>query len=263
MKEKSLFGQIAESRKENRRVIKKGKEEGYLYDYTSPNGIWAYEQTFQNIIDEPWDEFLKEQKEKYGLTAAMDFMGGGSCFNNLQWLDKKLAVRLLDNGPNLLFQLPAQEKERLLEVDVIAGDVLSKRTWKEISLWAEKETQGRGFDLVLSRPIGGLLNITRSSDICYFLIERLWEFLNKNNGTLYTQLPVISNDVIPHSKDALDRKVMAWAQLLERTDNLGVKFSDNQGLPSIHGALPVLRLRKTPNSPLRLPTLEGLNKALK
>jgi len=265
MKKESSFGQILEERKENKKTIKKGKE-NWLYDYTSPNTIWAYEKTFQNIIDQPWDEFLKEQKERHGLTAAMDFMGGGSCFNDLQWLDKKLAVRLLDNGPNSLFQLPPQEKERLLEVDVIAGDVLSKNTWKEISLWVEKETQGRGFDLILSRPIGGLLHITFNIDTWYFLIENLWSLLDNDGGALYTQLPLPNYDeheISPGSRAeslvSLVKKkkenIMNWVKLLETESSFGAVFSDNKELPHIHCDYAVLRLRKTIDSPPQLPKL--------
>ena len=51
--------------------------------------------------------------------------------------------------------------------------------------------------------------------------------------------------------------------MLAEINNFGAKFSNNEGLPGIHDVNSVLRLRKTLDSPLRLPTLEDLNKALK
>ncbi|MCL5011018.1 MAG: hypothetical protein M1127_02300, partial [Patescibacteria group bacterium] len=194
MEKKSTFEDVLKIRKGSRKIIRKGNE-GWLYDYTMPNGPFTYEVTFQNIIDEKWGDFLQKQKEKQGSTAAMDFMGGGTCFMNLP-VDKKLAVRLTDKGSDPFFQLSLQEKELLSKIDVITGDVLSKKTWKEVFVWVEKETAGRGFDLILSRPIGGLLHITFNLDVWYFLIENLWKSLNKNRGTLYTQLPLPNYDLM-------------------------------------------------------------------
>ncbi|MDD5750843.1 MAG: hypothetical protein PHU56_04370 [Candidatus Pacebacteria bacterium] len=240
----SHFEEIFQTRKNNEEHVSRG--DVWIYDYTKRGGPYSYEITFREVIGQPWRDFLREQKEKQGDTAAMDFMGGGTCFSGLG-ADKKLAVRLKDK-----FRDPKEK------IDVIAGDVLSKKTWREIFSWAEKETDGRGFDLILSRPIGGLMrSITSEADVYYFLIEHLWEVLNKDNGTLYTQLPIFGAG-IPHEQNAIEKTVRAWVGMLERAEGLEIKFSENEKSYDFHGAYPVLRLRKTPGSPSQLPKLSAV-----
>ena len=205
----SHFTEVLMARRENK---ERAIEDKWTFDYTKPGGPHAYEVTFQEIIDQPWKDFLIEQKEKQGSTAGLDFMGGGSCFDNLP-IDKKLAIRLLDKIAKGLYKPLLRNK--LNEVEVIEGDVLSKNTWRKVSAWSEKETQGRGFDLILSRPIGGLMEaIPRNIDVHYFLIEKLWELLNKDNGILYTQLPVIAG--IPHKENLLEKKLKLGSKCWQR-----------------------------------------------
>lgn len=220
---KTHYAEIRAAINESNDLIKKGDK--WNADYTQPDSNDSYEITFQNIIDSPWEDFLIEQKEKQGATAAMDFMGGGSCFDKLP-IDKKLAVRLLDKLRTLnedgksLYSPPPESKVR--EVEVISGNVLSRKTWKKVFAWSEKETEGRGVDLILSRPVAGLAFITKSIDVYYFLIEKLWELLNKNGGTLYTQLPIGTDP-------ELNKNIIAWVSSLEKIPDLEAKFGDSAG----------------------------------
>ncbi|MCL5010863.1 MAG: hypothetical protein M1127_01480, partial [Patescibacteria group bacterium] len=103
----------------------------------------------------------------------------------------------------------------------------------------------------------------------------LWKSLNKNRGTLYTQLPLPNYDLmsVPRGSNAEDllyfmgvvgkgrEKIMVWINnLLGSKSEFETAISDNEGLPTIHNDYSVLRLRKTPGSPLQLPKLENLDK---
>lgn len=247
--DQSHFAEIYPTRAESKEIAAREEHEEY-WACGDCSDLYSYADTFRKVSGRNWPAFLTEQKERQGENSVLDLMGSGSIFVDLP-ADNKLAVALHKRH---YFLIDDQRVPLPKGLDVIEGDVLSRSTWQRIMEWKEGHTSGNGFDLILCRPNGGLAYTTSNPDVLYFLIEQIYELLNRENGTLYTQLPRSKTN------ERISPEIREWLKLLETTEGIKIRFDDN----SFHFHdqekwgydYAVLRLQRSSESPDQLPKLE-------
>lgn len=212
--------------------------------YNSPAEVGennaSYHQTFEPVFPQPFSTYLQERKQAGKGTYVMDLMGPGQPLRELP-IDKGLAVTLGDSRTD---QEKQDDKNKgidvlgLNETNKTPGDVLSKATWKKIGDWLQSNGKD-GFDLVLCRPVGGLLSLPKDYNIEYWLVNNAWKTLSKDDGTLLLETN-------PRSGKFLDT-TRSWISQLQE-----------QGIDSTYGFSKrgdfVLKFTRQSNSPENLPT---------
>ena len=124
--------------------LKSGKKPYRNYNSSISN----YEESFQEVTDLPFSEFLSGRRQKKGKVFTLDVMGTGGFTDELP-IDGQVAITLNE------FRTPDSIKSDLLKDRyVIPGNVLTGVPWgKARQFIREKDhTQLQGYDLAILRP---------------------------------------------------------------------------------------------------------------
>lgn len=183
---------------------------------------------------------LSRQKTDKGL--VLDFMGYGQVLRDLPLTDG-LAIALGD---------PRSEQDKQYDtrrnIAFVEGNVFKRSTWNEMQRWLDRqETADKKFDLILSRPVRGLDDLTDHKGVNLVLLQRGWKMLSSNDGVLLTQF---LEQVFDPS--LVDR----WVSLLNQTDGIKATYSlrRNPSCEPIAFRL-ALSIVKSKGAPERLPLL--------
>lgn len=192
-----------------------------------------YNDVFEDVLDRGIFELVRHRPNP----VVIDLMGPSTAISTLfpQIPQKsKLGIAL-----SLHDKRKPEEKARDIRLNIhqISGDILRKKTWKEI----EDKLQDRKADLVIARPVAGLRNIPIDKRVLTSLISRIWHLLTENNGILLLQTHFQLN----YSEKNID--IEKWVKFL--------KEKQIDARSSFHSSSGILSLIKTPNSPADLPFL--------
>lgn len=225
----SEIGEMHRLRTFSKNVAFVEREHGrpWMYD---DSGVEAYNECLGVLFDGSIAGYASKRKQKEGKLIAMDLMGHGQVLRELD-VTAGLAVALGDSRVDML-----KELDRKMNIDLIEGDVLSKKTWVNINSWVESQ-EGDGLDLVLCRPVGGYNMLPDSPDIFYYFLANIWQKLSSNNGVIAAELPT--------RKPNLMRNLSVWNTML-RSQNV-----------SLWNAGEAILLTKTSKSPVVLPVLSA------
>lgn len=189
----------------------------YSYTFVGINGS-SLEKTFKSVAAHranPWILDLMASTEAIEDAVRIGFGGG-------------VAVSLGFPNPN-----------RNPHVQSVNGNVLNRSTWAEI-----EEVMGahqvKNFDVIMSRPEGGLHHITYSPSVHRMLLERAWKLLNPMGGILYFQAPTESFHIA--------QRYFEWLQ--DQGIHIAWESKINKGRNDYGVAV---RMVKTPDAPFRLP----------
>lgn len=245
--QKSDFEKLLQIRRENKlKALQeaKSKHPWIIWD----EGPDLYQRDLR-VFSEPLSSFL-ERRQKEGRKAyVLDLMGGGGVLRKLP-IGGGLAITLGDGREH---QLKKQDTAK--NIELITGDILSKRTWKYTQEWL-KEKRLEGFDLILCRPAGGWSGIPVGEDIYYALLNNTWHSLSPQDGMLLIGLP---NFLLPvegyeYKGDwihllRVSLKLPAWINQLKES-GIDIQYKERSYPVQQIGSL---KLVKHPDSPLDLP----------
>ncbi len=172
-----------------------------------------------------------------GHANVLDFMGFGHVLRDLP-LTHGLAVAL--GG---VYNTITAEDSKRLNIDYIEGNVLLRETWKRMEDWLkDKGIFKEKFDIILSRPVGGLNALSQVPAAYTALLQRAWNLLNPE-GIILTQVPT---SVFGRSA------VTNWAEAIMESCPIAVSLCNSP--PGHHmTSLPILSLSRNPRSPRILP----------
>lgn len=149
---------------------------GWAY-FNSP--IFDYEKTFEGLLDpeESLQSIVDSANTRFGKSTVADLMGTG--VKDLKNVTNGLNVSL---GYPLNLEIPRE--------NFVEGDLFSLKTWKEIDMWLKKRDE-RNFNLIISRPLGGLPSSSDDFDIYFLLLRRAYRRLNPNGGIMLFEIPTL------------------------------------------------------------------------
>lgn len=207
------------------------------------SGEYPYKASFAEVLREKdLFQLIKESKKKTGKAFALDFMGYGQILRELP-IDGGVAVALGDPRNEYMRELDLERNIHFVE-----GNVFHRKTWNEMQRWLDKqETDDGKFDLILSRPVRELDDLTNNKGINVVLLQRGWQMLSSNGGVLLTQF---LEQVFEPSL------VEQWIRLLNQTPGIKAEYSfiRNPACPPI-AFRPVISLIKSEGAPTKLPLL--------
>jgi hypothetical protein len=126
----------------------------------------------------------------------------------------------------------------------IAGDIATRRTWREI----ESALEGRRADLIMERAILGMSNVPRHTEFYAAMLGRAWRILEPNGGTLLIETPTI--EAMKQAGISVE-DLKQWEGVLERV-RIGAVIREGEW--SIRW---YMRLTRRPDSPDELPQLKS------
>lgn len=185
---------------------------------------------------------VESSRRRTGKGLVLDFMGYGQVLRDLP-LTGGLAVALGD---------PRNEQERQYDarrnINFVEGNVLKRSTWNEMQRWLDRQGTGdKKFDLILSRPVRGLDDLTDHKGVNLVLLQRGWQMLSSHNGVLLTQF--LKQVFEP---ELVDR----WVRLLNQTEGIKATYSLRRNPACEPIAFnPTLSLIKGEGAPAKLPLL--------
>lgn len=204
---------------------------------------YPYGASFAEVIPGFTLSYLvEESRQKTGKGLVLDFMGYGQVLRDLP-LTGGLAVALSDPRSEEAKQYDAKRN-----IDFVEGNVFKRSTWNRMQQWLDKQpTKDKKFDLILSRPVRGLDDLTGHKGANIVLLQRGWQMLSFHDGVLLTQF--LEQVFEP---DLVDR----WVRLLNRTEGIKASYSLRRN-PSCEPIAfrPVLSLVKSEGAPEKLPLL--------
>lgn len=177
-------------------------------------------------------DHISERLLQHKKSFALDLAGPGQVLREMFLLSGGLAVTLGDDR-----SMKQKDKDDSQNITVLAGDILSKRTWKNMENWLKSQSS-EGFDLILCNPVGGFGRFPESPDLFYYLIQQTWQLLNPDDGVFYGA---------PSSRVST-LLLRDWAEQLR-----------NRGISALYSAFSI-KLTRTPESPVILPTTIPWNK---
>lgn len=185
---------------------------------------------------------VEGSRQKTGKGLVLDFMGYGQVLRDLP-LTGGLAVALSDPRSEEAKQYDARRN-----IDFIEGNVFKRSTWNRMQQWLDRQpTEDKKFDLILSRPVRGLDDLTDHKGANIVLLQRGWQMLSSHDGLLLTQF--LEQVFEP---DLVDR----WVRLLNKTEGIKASYSLRRN-PSCEPIAfrPALSLAKSEGAPEKLPLL--------
>lgn len=124
-------------------------------------------------------------------------------------------------------------------VENVNGDLLEYSTWQEIR--AKLRATGRSFfDVITSRAEGGLDHLTQFPIVHFRMLQEMWSLLSPNNGEMIFQAPVGSF-----------RRSIEYLNRLREQYPIEISYQSMDSIPAFGY---VVYMKKTENSPKRLPT---------
>lgn len=218
MSEEDIFNETYKARHLNA-VIADSEKVGLEWTGAWNSGLKPYQESL-TVFKQPFDVYLQERQKSGGNTNVLELMGQGQVLKELP-VQNGLAVTLGDS------RWPSQTKEdSKRKVEVIAGDVLDKKTWKAIGDWQNKKDIS-GFDLVLAKPEGGLSQefIPHSEQLYYWLLNNIWKNLSKDQGIMVIQVPELEK-ITPQWQRYISETLPQWMQILQKLD-IKAEFDGN------------------------------------
>lgn len=221
-------------------------------------GEQEYSNTFRIVSDESINEILEERKKEGKKNLVCDLMAGTGFLESIEEnIDGGVAVGLGD-GRNILDQEDDAEKG----IDMVEGNLLSKKTWKKLK--EELETKKQiinaqnqsehvdGFTMITCRPLGGIFYLTKDINVHFWLLQNAYTLLSSDHGVLLTELPYRSDRDISQDISILKE----WINELKETNPaLEIKLGQSE-----NGRSFALKLVKTTDCPKELPPLQRLAK---
>lgn len=199
------------------------------------SSLSSYAFDFSDVLDKPLAETLVEHKKGQDRWI-LDLMADETVVREVVDLGYKGGLAVSLGFPPL--HREGSSMPEVSTVGTINGDILVKDTWRQIRGWLDSQG-AHSFDVVISRPVGGTLLLTSSSEIHLMLLRRSWELLSSEGGLLLYQTPGFLNPNVRKYYDLLKDSGIQISYL--RDDSLG-------------GLLQEVKIVKTPDSPQKLPS---------
>lgn len=206
------------------------------WDYYG-SGIEAYSKEFQKVLKgRSFQGIIDARNQRQSSVFAMDLMGEGAVLQDLEGLAGGLSVTLVDGRK--AERVKADEAKRF---ELIAGSVYEGSTWAQVSNFKEQNMKSEGFDLVIASPKGGWYwdaggqHFIRSGNV-NLITQKAWASLNQDGGELFIKMPD-------------EYFVYNWVRELRAKGLVDTAQLNGQ----------LLNLVKTPESPKKLPRIEGLS----
>lgn len=238
-------------RQDLRRVVTRRNENQQLERTRGADQRWGiyesslhdYELEFEPLfhgIDNPLARIIHERRKQNKSAVVLELMGDGNVLRGLL-PDRGLAITLTDQRKQA-----NREFDKLAQIDVIAGDVLNKKTWAQVLTWLQQVEGGAGkFNLIMERAYGGLVEFPVDPKFYETLMQNLWSVLSSENGLMVLQLP-----------EELKKQVPSMAQRYHiagiQVDYVLEEMCDGRSMPLPH---PIIKIEKSATSPEQLPSL--------
>lgn len=151
----------------NKQITRKSvKEISYFLKYLFPRDL------IRIIVD--------RLKQAGNEVRMLDLMSYGAILSDLNV--KGCAVALTDKR-SIKDRYDDLNNQRIF----IEGDIMSKRTWHEISLIKKSNFSDQPFNMILCRPLSGIENIARSSQFYNYMIYQVYALLSPDYGIFLTE----------------------------------------------------------------------------
>ncbi|MFH0818742.1 MAG: hypothetical protein V1898_01985 [Patescibacteria group bacterium] len=212
------------------------------------SGVSAYNETFAGVLDKPLIATVTEMRERNSEITGMDFMGEGQVLRELM-IDRGLALTLADHRDATKKKYDSEHG-----ISLLSGEVLSPKTWQEIKEWlGQQETSDKqGFDIILARPIGGLLSLPFDVNFYYRIFNNLYKLLNRDSGLLLFQMALWPGKVENFGKEGVAARIIdRWRDALKRTNGIESEYSRTRQSANMYA----LKIKKGKNAPENLPSI--------
>lgn len=169
----------------------------------------AYEETFKMLLDgRTFKEMIGEWKENGKKVFTLDLLGFGWVFLDLP-VDRALSVGLTNLAPT------KGEGNIDQRIQMIAGDIYSKKTWKKVADWLNsQEGPDKKFKLILCRPVGAITMVPESLGLLYYFLSSMYELLSNDGGIIFTEVPLFAHGAIQE-----------WAKTVNRYTGIEISYS--------------------------------------
>lgn len=253
--------------REYRKIIKAHRKRGILSeavrnseDWTATDsplrdggayGSLSFQNAFRHVLREGYEDLGKdvedELSERKGKAVFLEYGGPGTTASagfSKGFFKKTAGISILDSALNLGSHT------------VISGDILSNKTQREVLQWLGNDRP----DLIIERMQAGLAMNPGNHTVLYHTFKKMYEILNEG-GIMLIQVPRRAYDV-----------TSLWAHMLTRNFGDVIKTSLWPSESEYHKVTPlgksqsdtvILRLRKLPGAPAKLPMLEISNQKRK
>lgn len=146
---------------------------------------WAFKNDLVALIKrKPRPNYIRQLVESkkgfWGKPLVLDLMGYGDVFRSLNL--QGCAVALTDQRYTRSRKFDEENNNGF-----ISGDVRNEETWKAISRWSQTTAGGQKFNLVLSRPSGGLLYVPKEEAFYCRTLKSIYRMLSHQDGYLFTE----------------------------------------------------------------------------
>lgn len=225
---KNPFGKLLEARRRIRKIARNEEgavniEEQVWRIYGS--GLRDYNESFYQTLDaldlRSFEGYVEERQRRGKKTFVLDVMAEGTFLRQLPGIDGGLAVTLVDKRA---------EKSKALDqsknIDVIAGDILSPKTWRQISQWMQ-DRDISSFDLIVCRGVGALLDIPQ--ELYSHILTEVWGRLSKDGGVLVTQFPPKAEELARKLQHQLS---LSGVRAIIQREKSGIQY-DSASYPAI------------------------------
>lgn len=197
----------------------------------------SYTETFQaELGNVGFDSILKQAAEQRGRTAILDLMASDTLAAE--------AVEHLGFDFGVAVSLGYRKTHHGLSRNALRNlnlDLTYRDSWKKIRQTMLKAGYD-GFDVVVSRPEGGIVDTRVQLSTYFYMLQEAWSLVTKEDGLLCFQVPLRYFPLVEPYFQSL------------RQSGVDIRWSDEQTGYLAHSAV----IRKTPDSPKRLPTFKML-----
>lgn len=230
----SRVGRLLERRAYLDRVYHKSREQSEWSEYDSPYP--EYNTVFRELLPGGFVKHLRERKKMNKPCHVLDAMASTGFLRSLateDCLDSGLAVTLHDHRNEA-----EQANDAKQQIELVAGDIVRKNTWKKIDQWQQAHALTVGFDVVVSRGIHGLTTIRADKAIGAYLLNELWKRVSLDEGMLIVEVPRIAMEqLVDYEEFLYNLTTISFRYRLSSSDQC-----------------PIIQMMKFPNAPATLPT---------
>jgi len=143
------------------------------------SGLTSFGRTFEGLPDGNIVDQITPESNAY----ILEVMGDGQICRELDGAIGAMALTATDSRGETRKKFDEQ-----YGLELVAGNIALPSTWNQASNYIRAHNLS-GFDLVVSRPVGGLdlENSLNSPKIFQLLMQRMWERLRPDGGILLFQ----------------------------------------------------------------------------
>lgn len=213
------------------------------------NGLRSYNRTFKPVLgDRNLMQLLSEKTLSNDRPTVLDIMASEMFV--IEAVEKGFAsgVAVSLGYPHDTFW-DAQHGQGV--VNTVNGDITQDETWREIER-KKREIAPRGFDIIISRPEGGLQSkyLGDSPILLYLMLQKMWR-LGSDDCTLLFQVPMRFTAEFDDYATVLREKEIE-VQMPGRLKRIGIRAAGHPDNGGSKYGIPV-RIQKRPDSPHWLP----------